>query len=52
MADGKIVWKEVHLVKGKPQGSTTPAVKVTHGGRAMYSYTACRIVSDCVAPSP
>lgn len=40
MADGNIIWKEVHLVKGKPQGSTTPAVKVTHGGRAMYSYTA------------
>ena len=40
MSDGKVVWKEVHLVKGKSQGSTIPAVKVTHGGRAMYSYTA------------
>lgn len=39
MSDGKVVWKEVHLVKGTSQGSVTPAVKITHGGRAMYSYT-------------
>lgn len=40
MGEGKIVWREVHVELGRETNGSTPAVKVTHGGRAMYSYTA------------
>lgn len=38
MSEDRIMWRDVHLEQG--EGNPTPAVKVTRGGRAMYSYTA------------